>query len=122
MTCQGGGKVETLTAADTIYTNGNIYTVNEAQPWAEAVAIKDGKFIKVGSNAEVQVHEGDDTEVIDLSGKFAMPGMIDVHTHAIESHGPAMVRLLLEQSCPHPRGSLKEFRLDGALAHTKGES
>ncbi len=37
--------------ADVVYTNGKIYTVNEKQPWAEAVAIKDGKFVKVGSAA-----------------------------------------------------------------------
>ena len=35
--------------ADTVYTNGHIYTVKEAQPWAEAVAIKDGKFLAVAS-------------------------------------------------------------------------
>ena len=46
-------KQEPKEVADTIYTNGKIYTVNEAQPWVEAVAIKDGKFIKVGSTADV---------------------------------------------------------------------
>ena len=40
--------------ADTIYTNGKIYTVNETQPWAEAVAIKDGIFIKVGSTINIK--------------------------------------------------------------------
>ena len=39
----------TAQQADTVYTNAKFYTVNEMQPWAEAVAIKDGKFIKVGS-------------------------------------------------------------------------
>ena len=39
--------------ADTEYTNGKIYTVNEAQTWAEAVAIKDGELLKVGSAEEV---------------------------------------------------------------------
>ena len=39
--------------ADTVYTNGKIYTVNEAQPWVDAVAIKDGKFIAVGSTDDV---------------------------------------------------------------------
>jgi len=80
-------------SADTIYINGEIYTVNETQPWAEAVAIKDGKFLKVGSTAEVQALTGDNTQVIDLNGKFVMPGMIDVHTHGIESHVPAVARL-----------------------------
>jgi len=80
-------------AADTIYTNGKIYTVNESQPWAEAVALKDGKFLVVGTNAEVLAVKGDETETIDLAGKFVMPGMIDVHTHAIDAHITAVTRL-----------------------------
>jgi len=66
---------------DTIYLNGKIYTVNEAQPWAEAVAIKDGKFVAVGSNVDVKKHKTDSTTVIDLGGKFVMPGLVDTHTH-----------------------------------------
>ena len=58
--------------ADVVYTNGRIYTVNEAQPWAEAVAIRDGKFIAVGSAADVEAVTGDGTEVIDLEGGFAI--------------------------------------------------
>jgi hypothetical protein len=68
-------------AADTVYINGRIYTVNEAQPWAESVAIKDGKFIAVGSNDDLAVNIGETTEVIDLAGKFVMPGLVDTHTH-----------------------------------------
>jgi len=68
--------------ADTAYTNGRIYTVNDAQPWAEAVAIKDGTFLVVGSNADVEAVTGDGTDVIDLGGSMAMPGLIDVHNHA----------------------------------------
>ncbi len=68
-------------AADTVYTNGKIYTVNEAQPWAEAVAITDGKFTAVGSAADVKVLIGNGTEVIDLKGGFAMPGIHDTHVH-----------------------------------------
>ena len=79
--------------ADVIYKNGKIYTVNESQPWAEAVAVKNGKFLKVGTNAEILAVKGAETEIIDLAGKFVMPGMIDVHTHAIESHVPAVARL-----------------------------
>jgi len=65
--------------ADTVYTNGRIYTVNEAQPWVEAVAVKDGKFLVVGSNDDVQAAIGNGTEVVDLAGDFAMPGLIDIH-------------------------------------------
>lgn len=67
--------------ADTVYKNGKIYTVNEKSAWAEAVAIKDGKFVKVGSNAEVGESIGKGTTVIDLGGKFAMPGIHDLHVH-----------------------------------------
>ena len=66
-------------SADVLYTNGRIYTVNEAQPWAEAVAIKDGKFLVVGSNSDVESVAGAGTEVIDLGGAFVMPGLVDVH-------------------------------------------
>ena len=68
-------------AVDAIYTNGKIYTVNAAQPWAQAVAIKDGRYFKVGSNEEVSGLKGDDTRVIDLNGRFVMPGMLDEHIH-----------------------------------------
>ena len=61
--------------ADTIYKNGKIYTVDKAQPWAEAVAIKDGKFLVVGSDADAETVTGEGTEVIDLDGAFAMPGV-----------------------------------------------
>ncbi len=67
--------------ADTVYTNGKIYTVNEAQPWAEAVAIKDGKIFAVGSVGDVTAVTGAGTEVVDLKGKFVMPGVVDLHTH-----------------------------------------
>lgn len=56
--------------------------MSEAQPWAEAVAIKDGKFLVVGSAADVEAATGSGTEVIDLEGRMAMPGFIDAHNHA----------------------------------------
>jgi len=70
--------------ADMVFTNGKVYTVNEAQPWAEAVAIKDGKFLKVGTNDEVKASIGETTKVIDFDGKFVMPGINDLHHHGID--------------------------------------
>jgi opacity protein-like surface antigen len=52
--------------ADTVYTNGKIYTVNEKKPWVEAVAIKNGKFMKVGTNADIKAVIGKATKVINL--------------------------------------------------------
>ncbi len=67
--------------ADVIYINGKVYTVNETRPWAEAFAVKDGIFIEVGSTEKVERAKGDATKVIDLKGKFVMPGIIDDHIH-----------------------------------------
>jgi predicted amidohydrolase YtcJ len=67
--------------AETVYINGRIYTVNAKQPWAEAVAIKDGKFLRVGSNNEISSAIVETTEVVDLQGAFAMPGIGDSHIH-----------------------------------------
>ena len=67
--------------ADIVYTNGKIYTVDDAQPWAEAVAIKDRKFLVVGSAREAEAATGDGTKVVDLGGKFVMPGIVDMHAH-----------------------------------------
>lgn len=72
---------EVMVSADTIYTNGKIYTVNPDQPWADAVAIKDGKFLVVGSTADVEAVTGETTLVVDLQGGFAMPGIGDSHIH-----------------------------------------
>ena len=76
MSCAQPGDV-----ADIVYTYGQIYTVNEVQPRAEAVAIKDGKFLVVGSNADVEAVTGNTTEVVDLGGAFVMPGIVDMHAH-----------------------------------------
>jgi hypothetical protein len=67
--------------ADTVYINGRIYTVNENQPWAEAVAIKDGKFIKVGTNDDLKSFTDENTKFVDLKGQFVMPGIVDMHAH-----------------------------------------
>lgn len=69
--------------ADTVYTNGKVYTVNDKHPWAEAVAVKDGKFLVVGSNADVKAVTGKDTQVVDLGGRFVMPGVHDTHIHPV---------------------------------------
>ncbi len=67
--------------ADLILTNGNIYTVDESNPTAEAIAVKGDRIVKVGSAAEMEAFKGDSTEVIDLEGKFLMPGFIEAHGH-----------------------------------------
>ncbi|ANN35893.1 amidohydrolase (plasmid) [Bacillus thuringiensis serovar coreanensis] len=71
--------------ADTIFTNGKVYTVEKQQPWAEAVAISKGKILYVGTNACAQAYKGSKTKVIDLKGKMMLPGFIDSHLHASDT-------------------------------------
>jgi predicted amidohydrolase YtcJ len=67
--------------ADTLMINGNIYTVDTLLTGAEAVALRAGRIIEVGSTADVMALRGDSTEVIDLQGRFMMPGFIEGHGH-----------------------------------------
>lgn len=68
-------------AADLILTNGRIWTADPHRPWATAVAIKDSQIIAVGDAAKIQRHRSVRTRVIDLAGRFAMPGINDSHVH-----------------------------------------
>jgi predicted amidohydrolase YtcJ len=67
--------------ADSVFKGGDIYTVNDQQPIAHAVAVKDGRIIFVGEEADVQKFIGDKTTVIDLAGKVMTPGFIEGHGH-----------------------------------------
>ena len=70
--------------ADIVFLNGGIYTVDAERSWAEAAAIRDGVIVVVGTNAEVRPLVGASTEVFDLGGHMAMPGMHDSHVHPLE--------------------------------------
>ena len=73
----------TAVDADYVLTNGKVYTVNEKQPWAEAVAVQGNKLVFVGSSKDAKSFVGKDTRVADLKGRLVLPGMIDSHLHAI---------------------------------------
>ena len=70
-------------SADTLLINGSIYTVNPAQPWAQALAITDGHITYVGSVAGAKALQGQATKVVDLKGRFVMPGLVDEHVHPV---------------------------------------
>ncbi|QGH59879.1 amidohydrolase [Serratia proteamaculans] len=69
--------------ASLIITNGKFHTVDREQPTAQAVAIRNGKFFAVGNENEVMQHAGPETQVIDLHGHTAVPGLNDSHLHLI---------------------------------------
>ena len=67
--------------ADLLLLNGNIYTVDEKMPRAQALAIRNGLILQVGTNEEIEKLKDDQTQVIDLQGQFTMPGFIEGHGH-----------------------------------------
>jgi predicted amidohydrolase YtcJ len=69
--------------ADAIYINGQVVTLDRQQPRANAVAIKDGKFLAVGAYDEVIQHQGPATTIIDLHNRQVLPGLHDSHIHLI---------------------------------------
>jgi predicted amidohydrolase YtcJ len=76
--------------ADLVLVNGNVYTIDDSRPTAEAVAIRGAHIVAVGSNAEARALAGSDTRVIDLAGAFVSPGFNDGHVH-VESTGALIV-------------------------------
>lgn len=68
-------------AADSVLLNGVVYTVDADRSQAEALAIRDGRVLAIGSNADIEAMVGPDTRVIDLDGGMALPGFHDAHVH-----------------------------------------
>jgi len=78
-----GCSSERPAAADTVIINARIYTVNTADPWAEAVAVRDGRILAVGSANDISRRKGRETKVIDAGGRLVLPGIADSHVHSI---------------------------------------
>jgi len=74
---------EATSTADYVFTNGKVYTVNENQPWAEAVAVSGKDIIYVGDSAGAEAFIGADTTVTDLENKVLLPGFIGSHDHPL---------------------------------------
>ena len=79
---------------DLILINGVIHTMDLSNSRAEAVAVKDGKFIKIGSSEEILSLKSNDTQVIDLNGKLLLPGFNDSHMHLL-SFGASLKMVIL---------------------------
>src|SRR4051812_14876716 len=69
--------------ADVVFTNGRIYTVDDAHPEASALAVRAGRVLFVGSDAEAKALVGASTRVVDLHGFTVVPGFIDAHAHLL---------------------------------------
>jgi predicted amidohydrolase YtcJ len=71
------------TPADLVLIDGKIVTMDPRYTIAQAVAIRQGRFVAVGTNSQVRSYAGPATQVIDLHGRTVLPGLIDSHIHAI---------------------------------------
>ena len=92
-------------AADLILRNGAVYAVEPAGRWSEAVAIRDGKIIAIGSNASANAFKGPETRIVDLKGRMVMPGLIDSHVHL----GEAAAQLVAYNCSISPYASYQEL-------------
>ena len=80
---KGGDAEEGAEGADIVLFNGVIHTVNDNQPRAEAIAVRDGKIVFVGSNKQAKSHVSKDTRTLDLEGLLVLPGFIETHSHVV---------------------------------------
>ncbi|WP_308910683.1 amidohydrolase [Pseudokordiimonas caeni] len=78
--CSGESEVE-IPLADTVIWGGPVYTADDGNPTAEAVAVKDGRIMGVGNRADIALLVGPSTQVIDLAGAALYPGFTDSHAH-----------------------------------------
>ena len=69
--------------ADSVFHNGRIYTMDDNQPWARALAAVGDRLVFVGDNEGAKKYIGSETNVIDLGGRMVMPGIHDAHTHLL---------------------------------------
>jgi predicted amidohydrolase YtcJ len=81
--CGTEDKPELITAADRVFMNAAVYTIDEQRNWAEAVAVKDGEIIYVGDDEGTAPYIGAESEIIDLSGQMLLPGFHDSHAHVL---------------------------------------
>lgn len=69
--------------AELVLTRGVVYTLDRGRPWAEALAIAEGRLLAVGSDDEAMRHRGPATRVVDLHGQLVLPGFHDSHVHPV---------------------------------------
>src|SRR2546428_11921553 len=72
-------------ASDLVVINAKVATLDPASPGATAFAVKEGKFVAVGADADMAAHRGERTRVIDAKGRTIIPGLNDSHLHVVRA-------------------------------------
>ncbi len=95
--------------ADLVLRGGNVITVDKDWRIAQAIAVKDGRFLAIGDDTAMSAHIGPTTQVIELAGKTVVPGLIDTHLHQLFAglNGPA-VQLLGARSVADVQAAIGE--------------
>jgi predicted amidohydrolase YtcJ len=102
--------------ADAVYQNGFVYTVDGVRSRAQAFAVRDGKYLKVGSNDDIKAVTGPDTKVVDLEGRMVMPGLVDTHIHALRGALTALgLAFPVTSSVDDIKAAVKQFIADKKL-------
>ncbi|HEY8548462.1 MAG TPA: amidohydrolase [Vicinamibacterales bacterium] len=109
---------EPVPPADLVLLGGKVLTVDEGFAMAEAFAVRDGRFVAVGTDTEVRQHVGPSTRVIEARGRTVIPGIVDAHVHALDVAAaeatqpfrnlttiPALQEWIREEAAKRPRGS-----------------
>jgi len=81
--------------ADLILLDGRVYTMDEEQPLAEAVAVRGGRILAVGDNAAIRTMAGAETVVLDMQGRMVLPGFTDAHIHLVH-YGLSLTQVQLD--------------------------
>ncbi len=88
---------EPAVTADLVLKNGKVVVLDDASSEAQAIAVKDGRILSVGSNTDIDPHVGSSTQVIDLQGRLAIPGFIEGHGHFM---GIGNAKMILDLTKP----------------------
>ena len=111
--------LQAMAAADLVFTNGKVFTGVPGQALVNAVAVENGKIMKVGSDDEVNALVDAKTRRIDLAGKVLMPGMIDTHSHPVLAALASLGANLLDEEKPLPE--LEQWIIEQEQAGNTGD-
>jgi predicted amidohydrolase YtcJ len=104
-------------AADIVIVNARIYTVDPSRPWAEAVAVREGRILSVGSAKDVSRFKASGTQVIDAGGRLVLPGIADSHVHFVSgSANLAKVDLAGTKTVEEIQGRIRTFAQEHSQA------
>ncbi|HEV7237982.1 MAG TPA: amidohydrolase family protein [Thermoanaerobaculia bacterium] len=96
--------------ADLVVLDARVFTSEQASPWAEAVAARDGRLVYVGTSRGAAVHVGPDTRVIDAGGRLLTPGFVDNHCHFLWlGYLTPLLVDLYDQELPQMRAAIRAF-------------